>query len=155
MVSGAHFLSAGLQSFARGLNDTPKIAALLLGAMLAGQRPSPGVALVAVAAAMMVGGWFGARRVGETMSYRITTLTDGQALASNAVTAWLVLAASSFALPVSMTHVGVGSLAGLGWSTGRARWDTLRTIALSWILTLPLAAALGAVTFVLAERITS
>ena len=62
--------------------------------------------------------------------------------------------ASTFALPVSMTHVGVGSLAGMGWSTGQARWDTLRTIVLSWLLTLPLAAALGALTFVLMERIT-
>lgn len=154
VVSGAHFLSAGAQSFARGLNDTPKIAALLLGATLAGQRLSAGAAFVVVAASMMIGGWIGARRVGETMSHRITTLNAGQALTSNAVTAALVLAASAFALPVSMTHVGVGSLAGLGWSTGQARWHTLRTIALSWFLTLPLAAALGAVAFALAERIT-
>ena len=58
-------------------------------------------------------------------------------------------------VPVSITHVGVAWLGGLGWSTGQARWDTLRTIALSWVLTLPLAAALGAVTFALAERIIS
>jgi PiT family inorganic phosphate transporter len=155
VVAGAHFVSAGLQSFARGLNDTPKIAALLLGASLAGQRPSPAMASVVVAASMTIGGWFGARRVGETMSHRITTLGDGQALTTNAVTAGLVLAASAFALPVSMTHVGVGSLAGLGWSTGQARWSTLRTIALSWVLTLPLAAVLGAIIFALAERISS
>lgn len=155
VVHGAHFLSAGLQSFARGLNDTPKIAALLLSATLAGQHATPSLAFVAVAVSMMVGGWFGARRVGETMSHRITALNDGQALTSNAVTAGLVLAASAFALPVSMTHVGVGSLAGLGWSTGQARWDTLRTIVLSWVTTLPLAAALGAVAFAIVERIAS
>ncbi len=151
IVSGAHFLSAGLQSFARGLNDTPKIAALLLGASLTGFHFTPSLWFVAVAAAMATGGWFGARRVGETMSHRITSLNQGQAFASSAVTAGLVLAASAFALPVSMTHVAVGSLAGLGWSTGGARWGTIRTIALSWLLTLPLAAALGAVTFTLAE----
>ena len=154
VVSGAHFLSAGLQSFARGLNDTPKIAALLLGATISGQRLSPVAAFVVIALSMMLGGWFGARRVGETMSHRITALNDGQALTSNAVTAALVLAASTLALPVSMTHVGVGSLAGLGWSTGQARWNTLRTIALSWVQTLPLAAVLGAIAFALAERIT-
>ncbi len=154
VVSCAHFLSAGLQSFARGLNDTPKIAALLLGSSLAGARLPATLAFVAVAAAMMAGGWFGARRVGETMSHRITALNEGQALASNAVTAGLVLAASWFALPVSMTHVAVGSLAGLGWSTGAARWGVLRTIALSWILTLPLAAALAAVAFTLIERVS-
>ena len=155
VVAGAHFMSAGLQSFARGLNDTPKIAALLLGASIAGARLTALPAFLVVAVVMMVGGWLGARRVGETMSHRITSLNDGQALTSNAVTAALVLAASLFALPVSMTHVAVGSLAGLGWSTGEAQWSTLRTIALSWLLTLPLAAALAAGTFVLAERILS
>ena len=94
-----------------------------------------------------------ARRVGETMSHRITSLNEGQALASNSVTAALVLAASLFALPVSMTHVAVGSLAGLGLSIGETRWSMLRAIALAWILTLPLAAALGAVAFAIAERI--
>ncbi len=153
VVSGAHFLSAGLQSFARGLNDTPKIAALLLGAQLAGASTKVGLPFAAVAVAMMAGGWFGARRVGKTMSQRITSLNEGQALTSSSVTAALVLAASFLALPVSMTHVAVGSLAGVGWSTGEARWPMLRTIALSWILTLPLAAGLGALALVVAERI--
>ena len=153
VVSGAHFLTAGLQSFARGLNDTPKIAALLLGASIVGVTIPAHAAFFAVAVAMMGGGWFGARRVGETMSHRITPMNDGQALTSNAVTAGLVLAASAFALPVSMTHVAVGGLAGMGWSTGQARWKMLRTIALSWIVTLPLAAALAAITFALARRI--
>ena len=153
LVSGGHFLSAGLQSFARGLNDTPKIAALLIGASAAGMQMPAHAAFVAVAAAMAVGGWLGARRVGETMSHRITSLNEGQALTSNAVTSALVLAASAFAMPVSMTHVAVGSLAGLGWSTGQARWNTLRAIALSWLLTLPLAGLLGALAFAIAERV--
>lgn len=153
VVSGAHFLSAGLQSFARGLNDAPKIAALLLSAQVAGASATATISFAAVGTTMMAGGWFGARRVGETMSHRITSLNEGQALVSSSVTAALVLAASLLALPVSMTHVAVGSLAGLGWSIGEARWRMLRTIALSWILTLPLAAALGAVALAIAERI--
>lgn len=153
VISGAHFLSAGLQSFSRGLNDTPKIAALLLGAPLAGAAFPAIPAFFLVAAAMMVGGWFGARPVGETMSHRITSLNEGQAFTSNAITAGLVLSASTLALPVSMTHVAVGSLAGIGWSTGEARWSTLRAIVLSWLLTLPLAAVLAALTFSIARWI--
>lgn len=155
VVSGAHFLSAGLQSFARGLNDTPKIAALLLGASFAGAHMPSHAVFVVIALAMTIGGWVGARRVAETMSHRITTLNEGQALTSNAVTAGLVLAASAFALPVSMTHVAVGALAGVGWSSGETRWGTLRTITLSWALTLPLAAVLGAAAFALAGRMFS
>ncbi len=153
LVSMAHFLSAGLQSFARGLNDTPKIAALMFGATLAGVTLPPTVTFIAVAATMMLGGWFGARRVGETMSLNITPLNEGQALTTNAITASVVLSASVFALPVSMTHVGVGGLIGIGWSTGEAHWKMIRTILLSWVVTLPLAAVLGALTFAIVARI--
>jgi PiT family inorganic phosphate transporter len=153
LVGSAHFASAGLLSFSRGLNDTPKIAALLAGATLAGPRFDPALTIAGVALAMAAGGWFAARRVGETMSHRITTLNEGQGLASNAATASLVLAASYLALPVSMTHVAVGSIAGVGLSKGKARWSMLRLIVGSWVLTLPLAAVLGAAAFTLLERI--
>ena len=67
-MDAAHFLSAGIVSFARGLNDTPKIAALLLILPELGARSS----LVAVAVAIAVGGLLSARRVAETMSHKIT-----------------------------------------------------------------------------------
>jgi len=50
-------------SFARGLNDTPKIAALLL----VGGAVAPGLALVAVGIAMATGGLISAKRVATTM----------------------------------------------------------------------------------------
>src|SRR5882724_7853407 len=62
-----HFLSAGAVSFARGLNDTPKIAALLLVAAALDIRWG----LVAVAVAMAAGGLINAKRVAETMSHKI------------------------------------------------------------------------------------
>jgi PiT family inorganic phosphate transporter len=151
VVRAAHFFTAGLQSFARGLNDTPKIAALLLAAGAIGHAGP--MAFVLVAFAMLGGGLIWGRRVGETMSQGICRLDTGQSLVAGSVTGVLVLAASLFALPVSMTHVAVGSLAGLGSSTGQARWSTLRSIALAWGVTLPLAAALGATVFAITERI--
>jgi inorganic phosphate transporter, PiT family len=63
-----HFVSAGAVSFARGLNDTPKIAALLLLMPFLGG----GVGVALVGTAMAVGGLLNARRVAETMSRRIT-----------------------------------------------------------------------------------
>lgn len=152
-MTGAHIVSAAVQSFARGLNDTPKIAALALGSVSAGALGGPTAAFFLVALAMAIGGWFGSRRVGHTMSRRIARLDPGPAMVANSTTAGLVLAASLFSLPVSMTHVSVGALTGLGWSTKSARWDTIRHIGLSWLLTLPLAAAAAAGTYLLFERI--
>ena len=140
LVDVAHFASAGVVSFARGLNDTPKIAAVLLASPILG----PHASLVLVAAAMAFGGLVGARRVAETMSHKVTAMSTGQALSASLATGSLVLAASLVGLPVSTTHVSVGALAGIGLSNGRADLPVIRNIVLSWVATLPIAAVLSA-----------
>jgi PiT family inorganic phosphate transporter len=139
-LDGLHFLSAGAVGFARGLNDTPKMVALLL----AGEAFDPAAGLSFVAAAMAVGGVLNARRVAETMSRKITRLDARQGVTANVATAVLVLGASRFGLPVSTTHVSVGALFGIGLVNGTARPRTVLTILLAWVTTLPLAAALAA-----------
>ena len=139
-LDAAHYLSAGAMSFARGLNDTPKIAALLL----VGNIVAPSAAIVVVAVTMAVGGLVSARRVAETMSYRVTEMNPGQGFTANAITALLVISASRLGLPVSTTHVSCGSLFGIGAVTGRAHWKVIGHIVLAWVVTLPLAGILAA-----------
>lgn len=134
-----HTLSAGLICFARGVNDTPKLAALLIAAHMFDIRFS--VALIAVV--MMAGGLLFSRHVAETMSRRMTRMDHTQGLAANLITATLVLFASKLGLPVSTTHVSVGSIAGVGAGAGTLDWSMLRNILLSWVATLPLAACLA------------
>ncbi|MFW6066969.1 MAG: anion permease [Myxococcota bacterium] len=141
-LDAAHYASAGAVSFARGLNDTPKIAALLL----VGQTLPPGAAISGTALAIAAGGLIGARRVAQTMSHGVTEMNPGQGLTANLVTAALVIGASKWGMPVSTTHVSCGSLFGLGTATGGARWSTIGRIMLAWVVTLPLAGALGALT---------
>ncbi len=140
--TGLHFLSAGAVGFARGLNDTPKIAALLLAVPALDGRP--GTTLAVCGVAMALGGLLGARRVADTMSHRITAMRPAEATTANLATAGLVLGASRLGVPVSTTHVSCGSLFGLGAVNGQARWRTIGRVLLSWVLTLPLAAALAA-----------
>jgi PiT family inorganic phosphate transporter len=148
LIDAGHFVSAGVVSFARGLNDTPKIAALLLVLPSLGSRGG----LVAVAVAIAIGGLLGARRVAMTMGKKITPLNAGQGFSANLATGLIVTAASFFALPVSTTHVSVGSLSGIGLTTGKADLRVLRNIVLSWVVTLPCAALLGAAMCYLARR---
>lgn len=148
MLDVSHVLTAGAVSFARGLNDTPKIAAILLaaGAVSAasgGVAISPAVASVAVGVGMATGGFLAARRVAITMGQRITDMNDGQGFAANLVTAVLVIFASRLGVPVSTTHVSCGSLFGIGFVNGTGRWRTIGTIVFAWVTTLPLAGALG------------
>jgi PiT family inorganic phosphate transporter len=130
----------GAVGFARGLNDTPKIVALVIAA--GALRPAAGLA--AVALVMAAGGVLNARRVAETMSRKITRMSPGQGLAANLVTAVLVAGASRLGLPVSTTHVSVGSLFGVGVANGTARARTVLVILAAWATTLPLGAALAA-----------
>lgn len=143
VLDGAHYLSAGAVSFARGLNDTPKIVALLVAAQAMNVR---GGSLL-VGLAMALGAVLQARQVAEKMSHGITPMNHGQGLTANLVTAVLVVGASRLGLPVSTTHVSCGSLFGIGAVTGRARWRSVGAVLLAWVVTLPtaaLAAALAA-----------
>jgi PiT family inorganic phosphate transporter len=143
IVDHVHYLSAAAVCFGRGLNDTPKIVALLL--MAKGLDADSG--MVAVATAMAIGGLLNARRVAETMSRRISKMNDGQALTANMVTAFMVIFASRLSLPVSTTHVSVGAITGIGLVNGSAETGMIATILLSWVLTLPVAFVIGATAY--------
>ena len=138
-----HYLSTGAASFARGLNDTPKMAALLLAA--------PGIEMgwgfVVVAVPIALGGLLDADRVAETLGKKVTTMTPGQGFASSLVTAGLVATASLHSLPVSTTHVSVGSLLGMGAITGQAKWRTVAGILFAWVSTVPCGAVMAAVAY--------
>jgi len=138
-----HFLSSGIVSFARGLNDTPKIAALLL---LAPAFSTSG-SLILIGIVIALGGLISARRVAETMSNKITTMNHGQGFTANVITGLIVIGASRFGLPVSTTHVSCGSLFGIGAVSGGAKIKTIATILLAWVTTLPLAAGIAALTY--------
>jgi len=138
-----HFCSAGIVSFARGVNDTPKIVALLL--LIKGLSIHGG--MMAVAVGMAVGGLLNARKVAETMSNKITKLNHGQGFTANLVTSILVIFASKLGMPVSTTHVSVGSLFGIGLITRRINIRTVLEILLSWFTTLPIAAIFSGGTY--------
>jgi len=148
VLDAAHFLSAGVVSFARGLNDTPKIAALLL--VLPAWETLWSLATVAVAIA--VGGLLSARRVAETMSHKITFMNQGQGFSANLATGLLVTTASLYGLPVSTTHVACGSLLGVGLTSRQANFQVVRNILLSWLVTLPCAAVMGALVYWLTKH---
>ncbi len=141
VVDGSHVLSGLSLGFARGLNDTPKVLALVVAAGWSGIDPR--VSLAVVAGAMALGGVLHARRVAETLGHRITDMNRGQGLLANATASTLVIGASLLGSPVSTTHVSTGAIFGIGMHSGRADWRVAGGIVAAWVLTLPLAAALS------------
>lgn len=145
VLNTLHYGSAGLVSFARGLNDTPKIAALL---MVVPILPS-NLSFLVIGVVIAMGGLVSARRVAEVVSHRITPLNHGQGFVANAVTAAVVIGASRFGLPVSTTHVSCGALFGMGAATGQGRRRMIMAIVLAWLFTLPVTAIVAGLAYVL------
>ena len=148
LVDVCHFLSAGAVSFARGLNDTPKIVALLLGVTAFSIRGG----MFAVGLGMAIGGLLNARKVAMTVSNKITTLNSGKGLAANIVTGFLVIFASRMGVPVSTTHASVGSIFGMGIVSNTAHIGMFSKVLSSWFLTLPIAAIFSGLTYFLLSK---
>jgi len=142
-LDALHYLSAGAASFARGLNDTPKMVALLL--VVPGFDLRWGFA--AIALTMALGALLDADKVAETLGKKVTDLNPGQGFAASLATAALVTTASLHSLPVSTTHVSVGALLGIGITTRQAKWRKVGEILLAWVSTLPCAALLAGLAF--------
>lgn len=131
-----HIASGFTVCFARGVNDTPKIASIwLLGTTF---DLSTFSIFVAIASLMVIGSLIFSYNVAKVMSKEITGMSESQGFVGNIVTAMLVLFASKLGLGVSTTHVSVGSLFGIGLVSGQAHWGKIQQIALAWVLTLPI-----------------
>ncbi len=150
LLDSFHFLSSGLVSFARGLNDTPKIAALLLiGNSISADSISPMQAIGITGIAIAIGGVLMAKKIANTMSYEITKMNDGQGFSANLITSAIVIGASQIGMPVSTTHVSCGALFGIGSITKQAQWGGILKIVASWLITLPVAGVLGYLSFLI------
>ena len=142
-IDSLHWLSAGATSFFRGLNDTPKIVALGVGATLTigvGHLPLYAGVAVAMGAGSIIAGF----RVTRTLAEKVTRISPSNGFAANLVTSILVGAASRFAMPVSTTHVSSGAIIGIGLRDRDVRWKIVGEMVLAWVVTLPVSALLAA-----------
>jgi phosphate/sulfate permease len=96
-------------------------------------------------------GW----RVIETVGRKITQLTPSRGFCAEFGCATTVLICSEFGLPISTTHVLVGSILGVGLARGISALNlsTLKDIVFSWLITLPIGAFLSMLVAVVLERV--
>jgi PiT family inorganic phosphate transporter len=86
------------------------------------------------------------KKVIATIGENIIPLQPSSGFCAEIATATTILLASRFGLPVSTSHALVGGVVGIGliqnWR--KFRFQTLKSIVLAWVITLPVAAGLGA-----------
>jgi PiT family inorganic phosphate transporter len=148
------FVSASLYSLGHGGNDAQKtmgIIAILLYSqgLLGGEFHVPFWVVIACQAAMGLGTLVGGWRIVKTMGSKITRLKPVQGFCAETGGAVTLFAATYLGIPVSTTHTITGAIVGVGAArrVSAVRWNIASGIVIAWIVTLPAAALVGALAY--------
>jgi PiT family inorganic phosphate transporter len=152
-------LSASLYSLGHGGNDAQKTMGIITGLLVASGRLSrfevPLWVILLSHAAIAFGTMFGGWRIVKTMGTKITKLQPFGGFCAESAGALTLLGATLSGIPVSTTHTITGAIVGVG-ATKRlsaVKWGVAARIVWAWVLTIPLAAAVSAGTYLALRRL--
>ncbi|MDO9036204.1 MAG: inorganic phosphate transporter [Methanoregula sp.] len=157
--------SAAAYSFSHGTNDAQKTMGIIVPLLFSigyfgaavdpNNLPVPLWVILIAHAAIALGTLFGGWRIVKTMGYKITKLRPVHGFAAETAGAATIIGASIAGIPVSTTHIICTSIMGVGTTMGAStvKWGVARSIALAWILTIPISALIGFIAFVVIRLI--
>jgi inorganic phosphate transporter, PiT family len=146
-------VSAAFMAFAHGSNDAQKtmgiITLALLSAGIIDDFTVPTWVIVVSATALSLGTAVGGWRIMHTMGQRVAKLEPVHGFAAETTAATILLGTAELGMPVSTTQVISGAIMGVGSSQGlrHVRWGVARRILVAWVLTLPAAGTLAALSW--------
>ena len=115
---------------------------------ISAQAAVPTPVMLTFGVALIVGLWFIGKEVIQTIGTNLAEMHPASGFAAELSAAAVVMGASMMGLPVSSTHTLVGAVLGIGIVNKNTNWALMKPIALAWIVTLPAAAAMSALSFV-------
>jgi inorganic phosphate transporter, PiT family len=148
-------ISGGLLALAHGTNDAQKtmgvitLALIAHGDIAANNFHVPDWVVVSSASAIALGTYSGGWRIIKTMGSRIIKMDSAQGFSAQGAGAAVILAASHYGYPLSTTQVIAGGVMGAGAAkrVSAVRWGVAGNIVVAWVLTIPAAGAMGALTW--------
>jgi inorganic phosphate transporter, PiT family len=147
-------VSGGLLALAHGTNDAQKTMGVITLALIANGILGPGLdpplwVIASAATAIALGTYSGGWRIIKTTGTRIIKMDAAQGFSSQGAGAAVILASTHFGFPLSTTHVINGGIMGAGAAKrfSAVRWGVAGNIVFAWVLTLPAAAAIGALAY--------
>jgi PiT family inorganic phosphate transporter len=152
-------LSAAAFSFAHGSNDAQKtmgiIAAVLFSAKYLPTLHVPVWVIFSAHAAIGLGTLSGGWRIVRTMGGRLTRLKPRGGFCAETSAALSIFFPTALGLPVSTTHAIAGAITGVGsfHRIKAVRWGLATNIVWAWVLTIPAAAAIAWVSFLIIKLI--
>lgn len=147
--------SASLVSLAHGTNDAQKtmgvifLALISYGAVNRTDHVPPFWVIVACACAMALGTYTGGWRIIRTMGKGIVEIKSPQGMSAESSSAVIILLSAHFGYALSTTQVVTGSVlgSGVGKPGAEVRWSVAGRMAAAWLITLPSAGLVGALTY--------
>jgi inorganic phosphate transporter, PiT family len=153
--------SASLVSLAHGTNDAQKTMGIIFLALMSYGSVSKSAAvpplwvIMACALAMATGTYLGGWRIIRTLGKGLVEIQSPQGMAAESSSAAVILLSAHFGYALSTTQVCTGSVmgSGVGKPGGEVRWGVAGRMAVAWVVTLPLAGLVGAVTYYIVHLI--
>jgi PiT family inorganic phosphate transporter len=150
-------ISGGLLALAHGTNDAQKTMGVITLALVANGTIAesnfhvPDWVVISSATAISLGTYVGGWRIIKTMGSRIHKMDAAQGFAAQGSGATVILAASHVGFPLSTTHTISGAVIGSGAAKrlSAVRWGVAGNIVVAWVLTLPGAALIGGITYLI------
>jgi PiT family inorganic phosphate transporter len=145
--------TAAAQAFTHGTNDAQKAMGIITFALVAGgylqELEIPFWVQVAAATAMGLGTAAGGWKIIKTVGGKIMKIEPVNGAAADLSSALIIYTFTHFGLPVSTTHVISSSIMGVGAAKRLkgVKWGVARRIVLTWIITLPISAAIAALSY--------
>jgi len=152
-------ISAGYMAFSHGSNDAQKTMGIITLALFsAGVIPTVDVpywVIVISASALSLGTAVGGWRIMHTMGHRVVRLEPVHGFAAETTAATVLIGTAALGMPVSTTHVISSAIMGVGSARGPkgVRWGVARRILLAWVITIPAAGAVAAVSWFILHTI--
>ena len=153
--------SASLVSLAHGTNDAQKtmgvifLALISYGAASKSDNMPPFWVILSCALAIALGTYLGGWRVIRTLGKGLVEIKSPQGMAAETSSAAIILLSSHFGYSLSTTHVATGSIlgSGIGKPGAEVRWSVAARMAVAWLITLPSAGLVGAITYFIVHGI--
>lgn len=147
-------ISAAVYSLGHGMNDAQKTMGIIAMALfsqglLGNTFYIPLWVIITCYTVISLGTMFGGWRIVKTMGTKITKLQPIGGFSAETAAACSIIGASVAGIPVSTTHTITGAIVGVG-ATKRlsaVRWGVAGSIVWAWILTMPIAAFISAITY--------
>lgn len=144
-------ISASMVALAHGTSDGQKTMGVITLVLVAGGFQASGTApqlwvILAAGLAIGLGTYSGGWRIMRTLGKGLVDIKAPQGFAAETATTAAILASSHLGFGLSTTHVASGSImgSGVGRNPAEVRWGVAGRMAITWLVTLPAAATVGA-----------